>query len=102
MWSRADIPREAKLAKRMQDAPRLFGMSHVKPADSLFARLLGTEAEPTGQEPVRSRAPRRLGRAELASVDPPAILLRALESLPQGCRSLLWRLSPVTSLACDA
>ena len=86
---RADTFEQAKLTKRIQDAPRLFGASHGEPVETLFARLLGTEAQTTEQEPVGSRGPRRAGRAGTVPVDEPALLLRKLESSSEGCRRLL-------------
>jgi hypothetical protein len=86
---RADTFEQAHLARRIQDAPRLFGNSHAEPAETLIARLLGTEAQTTAQEPVHSRGSRRAGRAGPVPVDQPAFLLRELESSSEGCRRLI-------------
>src|SRR6476646_749880 len=56
---RADTFEQDKLTKRIQDAPRLFGQGHAEAAETLFARLLGTENELTVREPVQSRGSRR-------------------------------------------
>jgi hypothetical protein len=86
---RADTFERARLARRIQEAPRLFGASHTEPAETLIARLLGTEAQPAVQEPVHSRGPRRVERAGTVPVDSPALLLRELESSSEGCRRLI-------------
>jgi len=86
---RADTFEQARLARRIQEAPRLFGASHAEPAETLIARLLGTEAQPTLQEPVHSHSPRRVERAVPVPVDPPAFLLSELESSSEGCRRLI-------------
>ena len=61
---RADTFEQAKLAKRIQDAPRLFGKSHAEPVETLFARLLGTEAQPNraGARPLSWPAAGRKSR----------------------------------------
>jgi hypothetical protein len=86
---RADTFEQARLTKRIEEAPRLFGAGHAEPVETLIARLLGTEAETTVQEHGRSRGPRRVERAGPVLVDPLAFLLRELESSSEGCRRLI-------------
>jgi hypothetical protein len=87
---RADTFEQAKLTKRIQDAPRLFGKSHAEPLETLIARLLRTEEDqPTVQEPVHSPSPRRQKRAGPGPDDPLAPMLRELKSSAEGFRRLL-------------
>jgi hypothetical protein len=83
---RADTFEQAKLAKRIQDAPRRFADCGAEPAEILFARLLGTEAQPASQKPALTHGARRAGPVPVNS---PALLLRELESSAEGCRRLL-------------
>ena len=64
---RADTFEQAKLTKRIQDAPRLFGAgkSHAEPVETLIARLLGTDearADRAGARPLPERAAGEAGR----------------------------------------
>jgi hypothetical protein len=83
---RADTFEQAHLARRIQDAPRLFAASRAQAAETLFARLIGTAAEPAVHEPGGARGPRRAGSGPVNSL---AVLLCELGSSSQGCRRLM-------------
>ncbi len=57
---RADRSEQAHVARRIEEAPRLFDASQAETVGTLFARLLGIERQTTTtvQEPVHSRGPR--------------------------------------------
>ena len=64
---RADTAEQARLARRIQEAPKLVGYGGAVPAETLIARLLGTEeAPPSSQEPVASHGSRRVKRSAAA------------------------------------
>ena len=86
---RADTFERAKLARRIQDAPRNFGASDSGPAETLIARLLGMEAQPNLQTSGPSHGSQRLTQGGPAPDGPLAPLLRELESSAEGCRRLI-------------
>jgi hypothetical protein len=79
---RADKAERDRLVRRIQEAPRLLGSGHAEPAEILFARLVGTEADRLAHS-VGSRL------AGPAPVTSPALLLISLESSAEGCRRLI-------------
>ena len=87
---RADTFERAKLARRIQEAPRLFGAGGgAEPAEILVARLFGMDSQPDSQEPGPSQNSRRTKRAGSGPDGPLAPLLRELESSAEGCRRLI-------------
>jgi hypothetical protein len=90
---RADAHEQARLARRIREAPIILGgAGQAESADSLIAGLLGTLDGPPPEEPLPSYPSRRglgrVGRASPVPDDPPAVLVRKLESSAEGCRRL--------------
>src|SRR4051812_4078027 len=93
---RADAHELKRLPRRIREAPKILsevgagadagaGAGRAEAADDMIGKLFEALYGPTEPEELSSQGARRGGRAGAVPEDPPAALVRELESSAEGC-----------------